>query len=125
MIDLTTPLVRLKVNAMALPVTFVSCEVKFEPPFSREALELIGKERPSRFRDSSRSVLVPGFRECRADQFFGNILRDQPVESSRVPVAAYLQHLDNEAADADLFRSSQTAVCGLAFRLRFFKTVNV
>src|SRR5580658_1783897 len=104
MINLTTPLARLKVNAMALPVTFVSCEVKFQPPFSREALELIGKERPSRFRDPSHPVLVLGFGQCRADEFLGHILSDQPVESSGVLVAAYLQHLDDEAGDADLLR---------------------
>jgi hypothetical protein len=111
--------------ALALPVAFVSCEVKFHPTFSRETLELIGKERAPRFRDSSHSVLVPSFRQSCANQLFGDRLSNQPVESSRVLVPAYLQHFDNETTDANLLCGRRSVVCRLLFRMRFSKIVNV
>jgi hypothetical protein len=81
-------------------------QAEFNSTLSCEALKLIGEERAARFRDSSHSVLVPGFRKCRADEFFGDVLGDQPVEPARVPVAAYIEHFENETADSDLLRSS-------------------
>jgi hypothetical protein len=86
-------------------MSFVSHEVKFYPPFSREALELIGKERTARFGDPAHLILVLGFGECCPNQFFGDVLSDQPVEPSRVPVAAYIEHFENETTDSYLLRS--------------------
>jgi hypothetical protein len=90
-----------------------------------QALELIRKERTTGFCNPTHSVLVLGFGECRMDEFFGDLLCNQPVEASRMLVAAYLKHLENEAADSNLFRGWQALVWRLRFRERFFKTVNV
>jgi hypothetical protein len=95
--------------------------------FSCEATELVGKERAARFYNSTHSILILGFRECCADELLGNLLRNQPVEPSRVLIAAHIKHLENEAIDSNLFRGWQALVWRLRFRKRFFKplTFNV
>jgi hypothetical protein len=95
------------------------------PPLSSEASELIGKVRAARFGDPAHPILVLGFGKCRADEFFGDFLGNQSVEPSRMLVAAYFKHLENQAANADLFCGRQAVVCRLAVRERLFKTVNV
>jgi hypothetical protein len=78
--------------------------------FSREALELIGKEGASRFCDPTHPILVPGFRKRRVNEFFGNLLSNQPVESSRVLVTAHVKHLEDEAAYSNFLRGWQAVV---------------
>ena len=76
-------------------------EGNLDSTLSGEPLELMGKESATRFCNPTHSILILGFGECCADEFFGNLLGNQPVEPSRMFVPAYFEHLENEAADSN------------------------
>jgi hypothetical protein len=69
--------------------------------------------------------LVLGFGQCRAYEFFWKLLSHKPVEPSRVLIATYLKHLNDEAADTNFIRGRQAVVCWVLISERFFKAVNV
>jgi hypothetical protein len=63
---------RLSSAELSIPGGYV--DSKLDSTLSGEPLELMGKESTARFGDLAHPVLIPGFRKCSTDQFFGDLL---------------------------------------------------
>jgi hypothetical protein len=72
----------------SLPRTLLYCQVKY-------LLPQISEESATRFCDPAHPVLILGFGKCCSNQFFGDFLCNEPIETSRMLVLAYFERLDN------------------------------